>query len=184
MRITPTAIDGVLILEPKRFGDERGVFTETFKADALAEAGFAAPFIQDNCARSGARGVVRGLHMQRAPHAQDKLIRCSRGRIYDVAVDCRPGSATFGRHVGLELTASNWLQLLVPQGFAHGYATLEEDCEVLYKVTAPYAPAEEEGLLWSDPALGIDWPIAPAEATVNPRDGAWPTLAAWSAGRG
>ncbi len=184
MRITPTAIDGVLILEPKRFGDERGVFTETFKADALAEAGFATPFTQDNCARSGARGVVRGLHMQREPHAQDKLIRCSRGRIYDVAVDCRPGSATFGRHVALELTASNWLQLLVPRGFAHGYATLEEDCEVLYKVTAPYAPAEEEGLLWSDPALGIDWPIAPAEATVNARDQAWPTLAAWAADRG
>ena len=184
MRITPTAFDGVLILEPRRFGDERGVFTETFRADALADAGFATPFIQDNCARSGARGVVRGLHMQRAPHAQDKLIRCSRGRIWDVAVDCRPGSATFGRHVGLELSASNWLQLLVPQGFAHGYATLEEDCEVLYKVTAPYAPAEEEGLLWSDPQLGIGWPITPAEATVNARDEAWPTLAAWSAGRG
>ena len=184
MQITPTAIEGVLIVEPRRFGDERGVFTETFKADVLAQAGFTAPFTQDNCARSGPRGVVRGLHMQRSPHAQDKLVRCSRGAIFDVAVDVRPGSPTFGRHVGIELSAANWRQLLVPKGFAHGYATLEEDCEVLYKVTAPYAPAEEEGLLWSDPALGIDWGVAPAEATVNARDQAWPTLAAWSAGRG
>ncbi|MBE7216946.1 MAG: dTDP-4-dehydrorhamnose 3,5-epimerase [Caulobacteraceae bacterium] len=184
MQITRTDIEGVLIVEPKRFGDERGVFCETFKAPVLAEAGFDLPFVQDNCARSGPRGVVRGLHMQRAPHAQDKLVRCSRGRIFDVAVDCRPGSPTFGRHVGLELSAANWLQLLVPKGFAHGYATLEEDCEVLYKVTAPYTPAEEEGLLWSDPALGIDWGVSPMEATVNARDQAWPTLAEWSAGRG
>lgn len=183
MQVTPTAIAGVLIVEPRRFGDERGVFTETFKAPVLAEHGFATAFIQDNCARSGARGVVRGLHMQRAPHAQDKLVRCSRGRIHDVAVDLRPGSPTFGRHVGVELSAANWLQLLVPKGFAHGYATLEEDCEVQYKVTAPYAPAEEEGLLWSDPALGIDWGVTPAEATVNARDQAWPTLEAWSASR-
>lgn len=183
MKITPTPIEGVLVLEPRRFGDERGVFTETFKADVLAEAGFSTPFIQDNCARSGPRGVVRGLHMQRAPHAQDKLIRCSRGRIYDVAVDCRPGSPTFGRHFGLELSAANWLQLLVPKGFAHGYATLEADCEVLYKVTAPYAPAEEEGLAWNDPALGVDWPIRAEEAVVNARDQAWLGFEAWAAGR-
>ena len=183
MQVTPTAIPGVLIVEPRRFGDERGVFTETFKAAVLAGHGFSTPFIQDNCARSGPSGVVRGLHMQRAPHAQDKLVRCSRGRIYDVAVDVRPGSPTFGRHVGVELSATNWLQLLVPKGFAHGYATLEADCEVQYKVTAPYAPIEEEGLLWSDPALGIDWGIAPDAATVNARDLAWPTLEAWSASR-
>ncbi len=181
MKITPTALDGVLLVEPRRFGDERGVFCETFKAQVLAEAGFNLPFVQDNCARSGPRGVVRGLHMQRGAAAQDKLVRCSRGRIVDVAVDCRPGSPGFGRHVAVELSAANWLQLLVPKGFAHGYATLEEDCEVLYKVTTPYAPAEEEGLLWRDPALAIDWGVSPAEAVVNARDDAWPTFAEWAA---
>lgn len=183
VKITPLAIPGVLLVEPRRYGDERGVFCETYKAPALAEAGFDKPFVQDNCARSGPRGVVRGLHMQRAPFAQDKLVRATRGAIFDVAVDVRPGSPTFGQSVGVTLTAANWLQLLVPAGFAHGYCTLEEDCEVQYKVTAPYAPAEEEGLIWNDPALGLDWPITAADATLNARDLTWPTLAQWRAAK-
>jgi dTDP-4-dehydrorhamnose 3,5-epimerase len=178
------SIEGVLVLEPRRFGDERGVFSEIFKASELAEAGFVKPFVQDNLARSGPRGVVRGLHMQTGDFAQDKLIRCARGSILDVAVDVRPGSPTFGKSVAVELSAQNWLQLLVPTGFAHGYCTLEEDCEVQYKVTAPYAPDHEAGLLWSDPALRIPWPIGPEAATVNARDAAWPTLAAWAASKG
>ena len=182
--IKTTHIEGLLLLEPRRFGDERGVFSEIFKASELMEAGFTKPFVQDNLARSGPRGVVRGLHMQSGAYAQDKLIRCSRGAILDVGVDVRPGSATFGQSVAVELTAQNWLQLLVPAGFAHGYCTLEEDCEVQYKVTAPYAPDHEEGLVWSDSELGIAWPVSPEDVTVNARDGAWPTLAEWAASKG
>ncbi len=182
--IKTTDIQGVLLLEPRRFGDERGIFSEVFKASELAEAGFTRAFVQDNLARSGPKGVIRGLHMQSGDFAQDKLIRASKGSILDVAVDVRPGSETFGQSVAVVLSAQNWLQLLVPAGFAHGYCTLEEDCEVQYKVTAPYAPDHEEGLVWSDPALRIDWPVAPADATVNARDAAWPTLAQWAAGKG
>ena len=182
--IKNTVIEGLLIIEPRRFGDERGVFSEIFKASDLAKAGFVKPFIQDNLARSGPIGVVRGLHMQSGVYAQDKLIRCSKGAIIDVAVDVRPGSATFGKTFTVELSAQNWLQLLVPAGFAHGYCTLEEDCEVQYKVTAPYAPDHEEGLVWSDPGLAIDWPIAENSVTVNPRDSAWPTLGEWAESKG
>lgn len=184
MMIKPTAIHGVLILEPKRFGDERGLFTEVYKASALAEAGFEKTFIQDNLARSGPRGVVRGMHMQTGAFAQDKLVRCSKGAIIDAVVDVRPGSPTFGKSLAVELSAANWLQLLVPAGLAHGYCTLEEDCEVQYKVSAPYAPDHEEGLVWSDPALGIDWPVSPEAAVVNARDASWPTLAEWARGKG
>lgn len=180
MIISPCPVPGVLLIEPKRFGDERGSFCETFRADALAAAGFATPFVQDNCARSAAGGVVRGLHMQRGAAAQDKLVRCSRGAIFDVAVDLRPGSATFGRVVCEVLSAVNWLQLLVPAGFAHGYCTLEPETEVLYKVTRPYAPDQEEGLLWSDPGLDVAWPASAGEAIVNARDAALPTQATWA----
>lgn len=184
MNVTPCAIPSVLLIEPRRFEDERGVFCETFKADALAQAGFDRPFIQDNCARSEARGVVRGLHFQRGSAAQDKLVRCSRGAIFDVAVDIRPGSPTFGQTVSQVLSAANWLQLLVPAGFAHGYCTLQEGSEVLYKVTTPYAPDHEQGLLWSDPALGVEWPVSTGGAVLNARDAAWPTLAAWGEAEG
>ena len=184
MRIETTPIAGLLVIEPRRFGDERGVFTETFRADILAEHGFTRVFMQDNCARSEARGVVRGLHFQTGEAAQDKLIRVSRGAIFDVAVDLREGSATFGWSYSVELSTQNWLQLLVPCGFAHGYQTLTPDAEVLYKATAPYAPAAEGGIAWDDPALGIDWPIEAGEATLNARDRAWPTLAQWVADGG
>lgn len=177
MLIEPQAIPDVLLISPRKHGDARGFFSETFRADALAEAGFTRPFVQDNHSRSGRRGIVRGLHFQLRPHEQDKLLRVTRGAILDVAVDIRPGSPSFGRHVAVELSADNWRQLLVPRGFAHGFQTLTEDCEVLYKVTDYYAPESERGLLWSDPALGIDWPIPPDEAFTNDRDGAWPGLA-------
>jgi dTDP-4-dehydrorhamnose 3,5-epimerase len=177
MQIDPQAIPDVLLITLQRFGDVRGFFSETFRKSALAEAGFEREFVQDNHVASPRRGTTRGLHFQIAPHAQDKLLRVVRGAILDVAVDLRPGSPTFGRHVAAELSADNWRQLLVPRGFAHGYQTLTDDSEVLYKVTAYYAPQAERGLLWSDPALGIDWPIAPGQAKVNARDDALPTLA-------
>lgn len=181
MHIETTPIPGLLVIEPRRFGDERGVFCETFRADLLAEAGFSAPFVQDNCARSERRGVLRGLHFQTGDAAQDKLVRASRGAIYDVVVDLRRESPTFGRAFGLELSAANWRQLLVPKGFAHGYQSLEPDCEVLYKATGLYAPKAEGGLAWNDPALDIDWPVPETETILNDRDRAWPTLAEWSA---
>ena len=176
--IAETSLPGVLILTPRRFGDARGWFEETWSAAALADAGFTRPFVQDNHAMSGRRGVVRGLHFQAPPRAQDKLLRCARGAILDVAVDIRRGSPTYGRSVAVELSEDNGRQLLVPRGFAHGYLTLSERADVLYKVTDTYAPETEGGLLWSDPALGIDWPVGLEEATVNARDAAWPTLAA------
>lgn len=176
MQIEPQAIADVLLIAPAKHGDERGFFSETFRSDALAEAGFSRPFVQDNHSRSGRRGIVRGLHYQLKPREQDKLLRVIRGAIFDVAVDIRPGSPTWGRHVAVELSADNWRQLLVPRGFAHGFQTLTDDCEVLYKVTDYYAPEAERGLLWSDPALGIDWPHRGEAAFTNARDGAWPGL--------
>jgi dTDP-4-dehydrorhamnose 3,5-epimerase len=173
MDIEATSIAGVLIVRPKKFGDERGFFSEVFKQEALDQAGVKISWIQDNHAFSSTRGVVRGLHFQSAPYAQAKLVRVVRGAIYDVAVDIRAGSPTYGAYVGIELSAANWTQLLVPEGMAHGYCTLSDECEVLYKVSAPYAPRNEGGLLWNDPDLGIDWPINQAEATLNARDQSW-----------
>jgi dTDP-4-dehydrorhamnose 3,5-epimerase len=170
-------IPDLLLITSAVHGDARGRFAETFSARELAEHGFTAPFVQDNHSVSPSKGTVRGLHFQVAPHAQDKLLRVTRGAILDVAVDLRPGSPTYGRHAAVELSADNWRQLLVPKGFAHGFQTLTDDCEVLYKVTDYYAPATERGLLWKDPALGIEWPVGPEAATVNARDAAWPALA-------
>ena len=170
------SIADVLLIKPKRFGDERGFFMETYNQAVLAEAGYEGVFVQDNHSMSAARGTVRGLHYQAPPCAQDKLIRVVRGAILDVAVDIRRGSPTFGRHVAAELSAANGHQLLVSAGFAHGFQTLEPDTEVLYKVTALYAPQSEGGVLWNDPALAIAWPIGADAATVNARDQAWPGL--------
>jgi dTDP-4-dehydrorhamnose 3,5-epimerase len=176
MDVETTAIADVLVLRPKKHGDHRGFFSEVFKSDVLAAHGVDLPWVQDNHSMSAARGVVRGLHFQTAPFAQAKLLRVVRGAIFDVAVDIRVGSPTFGRHVGVELSADNWAQLYVPIGFAHGFCTLTSDTEVIYKVTAPYAPAHEGGLPWSDPDLAIDWPITPQEATLSPRDTQWPAF--------
>ena len=175
--IARLAIPDVLVITPRRLGDERGFFSETYSRKALAEYGFERDFVQDNHAMSQRRGVLRGLHFQRLPFAQDKLLRVTRGAIFDVAVDIRAGSPTFGRWVGAELSADNWRQLLIPRGFAHGYVTLTEDAEVQYKVTDYYAPQAEDGLSWNDPAVGIEWPIPLAEIITNARDAAWPPLA-------
>lgn len=175
--ITPLAIPEVLLITPKRHGDERGWFAETYNKQALAAAGVACDFVQDNQAFSARRGTVRGLHFQTAPHAQAKLVRVLRGAIYDVAVDIRPRSSTYGKWVGATLTAEGGEQLLVPRGFAHGYCTLTDDTELFYKVDGFYAPQHEGGVHWRDPALGIDWPISEGEATLNARDAALPTLA-------
>lgn len=177
MQITPTEIPAVLEITPKKFGDHRGFFSEVFKRSALRDAEIDIDFVQDNHSMSQAVGVVRGLHYQKPPFAQAKLIRVIRGSIFDVAVDIRKNSPSFGQHVSRILSADNWKQLLIPAGFAHGFATLEPDTEVLYKVNAPYAPDHEAGILWNDPALGINWPVNESEATLSEKDTAYPVLA-------
>jgi dTDP-4-dehydrorhamnose 3,5-epimerase len=178
MDIQNLELPGLVLLTPKRFRDDRGFFSETYSRDRLAQLGYDVDFIQDNHSRSSLH-VVRGLHFQAPPYAQDKLIRVIRGRIFDVVVDLRLGSPTYGRQEAVELSAENWQQLLVPAGFAHGFCTLEPDTEILYKVSARYAPECEGGLLWCDPALGIDWPVSPEAAIVSDRDRALPALAAF-----
>jgi dTDP-4-dehydrorhamnose 3,5-epimerase len=176
MEITPLEIGDVKLVKAKRFDDERGFFSEVYKQSAFAEAGVAVEFVQDNHSRSARAGTVRGLHFQLPPFAQTKLVRVTRGRILDVAVDVRSGSPTFGRHVAVELSEENWLQLLVPAGFAHGYCTLEPDTEVLYKVSAAYAPQCDAGILWNDPDLGIAWPVDAPGAVVSDKDRNLPRL--------
>ena len=176
MKITPTAIPDVRIIEPLRISDHRGFFSEVFSERALADAGITPRFVQDNHAFSAAPGVLRGLHYQLPPHAQAKLVRVTRGRILDVALDIRRSSPTFARHVAVELSAVNWKQLFIPTGFAHGYLTLEPDCEVLYKVSAQYSPSHDRGILWDDPALAIPWPAPPGGVVLSPRDKALPHL--------
>jgi dTDP-4-dehydrorhamnose 3,5-epimerase len=175
LTVQELALPGIKLITPKRFGDSRGFFSETYNARALTEAGIAAPFLQDNHSLSAERGTIRGLHFQAPPYAQDKLIRVTRGRAFDVAVDIRKGSPTYARHVAVELSAENWAQLFVPAGFVHGFCTLVEDTEVIYKVTGYYAPQSEMGLLWSDPDLGIAWP-AFAGAQVSAKDAGLPPL--------
>lgn len=174
MEITPAAIPDVLIIKPEKHRDHRGFFSETFRVASLREHGVNVDWVQDNHSFSAARGVVRGLHFQCAPKGQAKLSRVIRGAIFDVAVDVRRSSPTYGRHVAVELSADNWTQLYVPVGFAHGFCTLTENTEVLYKVSAEYGPAEEGGLVWNDPDLGIAWPIRADEATLSARDLEWP----------
>ena len=177
MQVEDTAIPAVKIITPKTFGDARGFFSEVYSRKAWAEAGLDYDFVQDNHSYSAEVGVIRGLHFQLAPFAQAKLVRVTRGRILDVAVDLRAGSPTYGRHVAVELSAANWRQLLVPVGFAHGFCTLEPDTEVLYKVTQVYSPAHDKGLAFDDPALGIDWGIDPAKAVLSDKDRRHPRLA-------
>ncbi len=177
MQVVPTAIEDVKIITPKKFGDHRGFFSETYNKKVLAEAGIDLEFVQDNHSLSVEKGVMRGLHFQLPPFAQDKLVRVVRGRILDVAVDIRRSSPTFGQHVAVELSADNWQQILVPAGFAHGFVTLEANTEVIYKVTNYYAPQHDRGILWNDPALGIEWPIAPADAILSDKDKKQPRFA-------
>jgi dTDP-4-dehydrorhamnose 3,5-epimerase len=177
-RRDPADIPGLLLLEPRRHGDHRGFLSETYNRARLAAAGFEREFVQDNHAHSAAAGTLRGVHFQSPPFAQAKLVRVVRGAILDVAVDIRRGSPTFGDHAAVELSAANWRQLLVPAGFGHGYLTLEPDTEVIYKVDAYYAPDHDHGFAWDDPALGIDWGIAPDRVTLSDKDRALPPLAA------
>jgi dTDP-4-dehydrorhamnose 3,5-epimerase len=157
MLIEPTLLPEVLMLTPRRFGDARGWFIETWNAARLAEAGLDLPWVQDNHSLSAAKGTLRGLHYQMPPRAQDKLVRCSRGAILDVAVDIRSGSPTYGKWVAVELSADNGRQLLVPKGFLHGFVTLSENCEVQYKCSDFYSPEHDRGVRWDDPAIGVDW---------------------------
>jgi dTDP-4-dehydrorhamnose 3,5-epimerase len=178
LETTPLAIADVKIIRPSRHGDARGFFSETYSQRELAATlGFELPFVQDNHSLSARAGTVRGLHYQSSPFAQDKLVRVVRGRIFDVAVDIRRGSATFGQHVTAEISAEAWNQILVPVGFAHGFVTLEPDTEVVYKVTNYYAREHDHGILWNDPALCIAWPVSAAVAVISEKDRANPRLA-------
>ena len=176
MKIEDTAIPVVKIVTPKKHGDARGFFSETYNRAAFEAAGLRLDFVQDNHAFSAAAGTLRGLHFQTPPFAQDKLLRVARGRILDVAVDIRRSSPTFGRHVAVELSAANWRQLLVPIGFAHGYVTLEPDTEVLYKTTNFYSPANDRGVAWDDPDIGIAWPAPEGGPLLSDKDKRWPRL--------
>ena len=178
MKIEDAGLPGLKLLTHRRIDDGRGFFSETYRADALAEHGIKLSFVQDNHSVSKPAGVVRGLHFQSPPHAQAKLVRVVRGRILDVAVDIRCGSPTYGRHVAIELSAENWQQLLVPVGFAHGFCTLVEETEVIYKVSAYYSAAHDQGFAWDDPALGIAWPVTADNAVLSERDRKHPMLAA------
>ena len=166
----------VRLITPKRFGDARGWFTETYNRQTYQNLGIDADFCQDNHSMSAAVGVLRGLHFQRPPHAQAKLVRCVRGRIFDVAADVRTGSPTFGKWFAAELSAENGRQLFVPVGFAHGFVTLETNTEVEYKVSAPYAPTAEAGVIWNDAKLAISWPLPSTGPSLSDKDIRLPPL--------
>lgn len=173
MKIIETALPGVLIIEPRVFGDHRGFFLETFQTERYREAGIALPFVQDNHSRSG-QGVLRGLHFQRS-RPQGKLVSCSRGAVYDVAVDINPDSPTCGQFVGIELNDENHRQLWIPPGYAHGFCVLSEVADFQYKCTDYYIPEDEGGLLWNDPQVNIPWPIE--QPLLSAKDQRNPTLA-------
>ena len=177
MLIEDTALAGVKIVTPKKFGDARGFFSETYNRQVFARSGLDLEFVQDNQSLSAEVGTIRGLHFQSPPFAQDKLVRVVRGAILDVAVDIRRSSPTFGQHVAVELSRENWRQLLVPIGFAHGFVTLEPDTEVIYTVTNYYSPANDLGLAFDDPALGIDWRVDLSRAVLSDKDRRHPKLA-------
>jgi dTDP-4-dehydrorhamnose 3,5-epimerase len=167
----------VLLIRSKRFEDPRGYFMETWSHDAFQQLGIRANFVQDNQSLSVPRGTVRGLHFQIPPFAQAKLVRVLQGSVYDVAVDIRAGSPTYGRWCGFTLTAARPEQLYIPKGFAHGFATLEPDTVIAYRVDAGYAPQCDAGIRWNDPAIGIDWPVGAADAVLSTKDAALPLLA-------
>ncbi len=176
MQISSLAIPDVRLIVPRHFPDARGFFSELYSAKAFAEFGIADVFVQENFSLSCRAGTVRGLHFQRPPHAQSKLVRVSRGRILDVALDVRRSSATYGQHVAIELSAEDGRELYIPEGFAHGFCTLEPDTEIVYKVSRYYAPQAEGGILWSDPALNIGWPVDRGTETVSEKDALLPLL--------
>ena len=174
--VRPLALAGVFEIRPPKFEDSRGFFSEVWNAERMAEAGFGVPFVQDNHSASATKGVLRGLHFQAPPAAQHKLVRVSRGSVFDVAVDIRRGSATFGQWAGAILSAEEWNQLLIPPGFAHGFLTLEDRCEVQYKVSAPFRSDLDRAIRFDDPAIGIEWPL-PGEFEMSDKDRDAPLLA-------
>lgn len=175
--VRPLEIEGLYEIRPPRFGDDRGFFSEVWSREAMAEAGLDLEFVQDNHSYSESKGVLRGLHFQLPPAAQDKLVRVSRGAVFDVAVDIRRGSPTFGKWAGALLSAELWNQLLIPRGFAHGFLTMEENTEVQYKVTAPYRRELERSIRFDDPAIGIAWPAIGSEFILSAKDREAPLLA-------
>lgn len=169
MKITTTAIVGVVILEPEVFGDERGYFFESFSQREFEEKVCKTTFVQDN-ESSSRYGVLRGLHFQKPPHAQAKLVRVVKGKVLDIAVDIRKGSPTFGHHVSIELSGENKRQLFIPRGFAHGFAVLSDEVVFQYKCDNYYVPHSEDGILWNDPALGIDWKLPEEDVILSEKD--------------
>ncbi|MCB1432917.1 MAG: dTDP-4-dehydrorhamnose 3,5-epimerase [Alphaproteobacteria bacterium] len=178
MQVNDLGLGGVVEIIPKKFGDARGFFSETYQRQRFLDAGITQDWMQDNQSFSAEKGTLRGLHFQVAPVAQDKLIRVLKGAIFDVAVDIRNGSPTYGKWVSCELSAEKFNQLLIPRGFAHGFLTLVPDVEVLYKVSAPYSPECDRGVRWNDPAIGVAWPLEPGQQPVlSGKDAQAPMLA-------
>ena len=178
MEVIRTELEGVVVLAPERFSDPRGTFAETYSRNTWREiVGRDVDFVQDNHSISVVRHVMRGLHYQIGPAVQEKLVRVVRGSVIDVAVDLRKSSPTFGQHVAVKLSADNWRQIFIPSGFAHGFLTLEDRTEVIYKVSNYYSPENQRGIRWDDPALGIEWPVRADRVTMSDRDRDFPTLA-------
>lgn len=175
MFVEKTELPGILLITPKRFGDNRGFFSESWNKRTFSDHGIDLEFVQDNHSLSARKGTIRGLHFQSPPHAQAKLIRCGRGRIFDVSVDVRRGSPSFGKWFGTELSFNNGKQILVPEGFLHGFMTLEEDSEIVYKCTDYYAPECDGAVRWN--SCGVDWPLSGTEPVLSDKDEAAQTLA-------
>ncbi|WP_176084327.1 dTDP-4-dehydrorhamnose 3,5-epimerase [Martelella sp. HB161492] len=176
MDIEETGLSGLLLLTPKRFGDGRGFFEETWNGKTMSGLGIEIDFVQDNHSLSSTVGTVRGLHFQAPPDAQAKLVRCGRGRLFDVAVDVRKGSPTYAQWFGVELSFENGRQLLIPEGFLHGFMTLEPDTEIVYKCSDYYAPASDGGIRYDDPDIGIAWPLDGVAPKLSEKDAAAPLL--------
>jgi dTDP-4-dehydrorhamnose 3,5-epimerase len=177
MDVSETSLPGVAVLWPTRHQDPRGVFAEVYSRRSFATSGIALEFVQDNISLSPSRGTIRGLHFQIPPHAQAKLVYVTHGSAFDVVVDIRRGSPTYGRHFSTTLSAAAWNQIFVPAGFAHGLCTLEADTQVVYKVTDFYAPDHDRGIIWNDPTLGIDWPVEEDQAILSGKDTRHPRFA-------
>ncbi|WP_205245727.1 dTDP-4-dehydrorhamnose 3,5-epimerase [Devosia naphthalenivorans] len=177
IEVRPLALPEVIEIVLPKYGDDRGFFSETYNLAGFSAAGINTTFVQDNHSYSAAKGVLRGLHYQLPPKAQDKLVRVVRGAIYDVAVDIRRSSPTFGKYVGLEVSAAKWNQIFVPKGFAHGFVTLEADTEVIYKVSDNYSPEHDRSIYFGDPELGIQWPLPREDLQLSAKDAAAPLLA-------
>ena len=177
LEVRPLGLDGVVEICPPKFGDARGFFSETYNSARLREAGIDLEFVQDNHSFTAATGTLRGLHYQLPPKPQDKLVRVTRGSIFDVAIDIRKGSPTFARWVGLEVSAAKWNQILVPAGFAHGFVTLEPDTEVLYKVSGLYSQEHDRSIRFDDPQIAIEWPVEVIREQLSAKDAAAPLLA-------